>query len=112
MILPMRGVALTLLVAFALAGCGRTNLAVIPKLPLYVCTNGPPRGQPCRDRFDARKLLGLEMPAAEKLAHRRGLMVRPVEIDGHGATVTRDYVSNRIDVAVRDHIVVKIVDRG
>jgi hypothetical protein len=106
----MRRLALTILAALALAGCGKANLAVIPTHPLYVCWAG--RGRSCEGRFDTRKLLGLEMPDAEKVAEKHRFTVRPVEIDGHGVPMTDDYRPDRLDVALRDHIVVKIVGRG
>jgi hypothetical protein len=107
----VRRAALTILAAVVLVGCGKSNRVAFhrPSRPLYVC---PGFEQRCPHPFDARRLLGLEMPVAEALAKRHDLTVRPTKIDGRNVMVLSDFETNRIDVALQDKIIVTILRRG
>lgn len=107
----MRRAAPAVLITLAfVVGCGKPNLVAIdrPSRPLYIC---PGEGR-CSHPFDARRLLGLEMPAAEAAAKLHDLTVRPTKIDGRGVIITMDFETNRIDVALQHKIIVKILHRG
>jgi hypothetical protein len=110
----------TVLTALALAGCGKTSIVAVkrPVIPIYLCSvaRERPNGQ-CVHRFDAGRLIGLRLHAAEKLAQAHGYSVRPVAPLPRGGALERDAESNRIDVETSSFpsahsVVVRLVELG
>lgn len=56
-------------------------------------------------RFDARTLIGLSLDQAVAQAARHGCKSRVVRVDGRWQTVTSDYETHRVDVAVSRGVV-------
>ena len=69
--------------------------------PVYCPKDGP-------NVYDATELVGLDLKAAEAQAKAERCSVRVVERDGEIPPLTSDLVSNRINVEVRDEVVVRI----
>ena len=65
-----------------------------------------------RERFDASRLVGKTVPKARAMAGRHDCLLRVVRRDGVWLTVTADLLTNRINVAVRDGIVRRVVGIG
>jgi hypothetical protein len=109
--------------ALALTGCGCSHVVIArPAHPIYapvICVSKTSRELPkrykrvpCRNRFDLRHLLGVKVSVAEERAAQHGLQVRVTKRDGHGLAEDSMYLSNRVDVAVRDGLVTRVVDFG
>lgn len=98
----MRRLALlAAIAALALAGCGKMNIIAVkrPVIPIYLCSVPRERpGRQCVHRFDAGRLIGLKLHAAEKLAEAHGYTVRVIAPLPRGAALLQDAKSNRIDV--------------
>ena len=111
---------LAVIAALALVGCGKTDILAVrrPVIPIYICSAPRERpGEHCARRFDAGRLIGLKLRAAEKLAEAHGYTVRVVAPLPRGAALFQDAESNRIDVETSsfpsaDSIVVRLVERG
>jgi hypothetical protein len=107
----MRRVALVAVIAVSLA-CASAAAAK----PFEVCARRVwPSGR-CVRRFDAERLVGLRLPAAERLAHRYGLTVRRVWPLAKDESLTEDDRPSRIDVICRaaneNSVIVKIKETG
>jgi hypothetical protein len=63
---------------------------------------GCPEGAAEAGRLDARRLIGLRLPAARALAGDFACTVRVIERDGRSLPHTQDLRRDRINVAVRD----------
>ena len=61
------------------------------------------------ERLDAARLVGKTVRRAKAIAERHECTVRVVRRNGVPLPVTDDYLTNRINVAVRDGIVKRIV---
>jgi hypothetical protein len=61
------------------------------------------------ERFDARELVGLRVGKARRTAERHDCSLRVVRRDGEWLVVTQDIRTDRINVAVRDRRVRRIV---
>jgi hypothetical protein len=106
-----------LAVGSVLAACGSTTLAIDrPSRPIWVCLLSTPRREGCRDRFDARRLLGLSLPAAQRIARRRGYSVRRVKPLGPKEAVTMDLRYGRLDIETNapteSSTVIRFVEQG
>jgi hypothetical protein len=116
----MRKLTLAALIAVALAGCGKANIVAVkrPVLPIYICSmSGERASGHCEHRFDAGQLIGMKVPAAERLAKAHGYILRPIAPLPPGAALFDDAQSNRIDIEVSSFpsasaIVVRLVSRG
>lgn len=75
-------------------------------------TNEVTRSAERDERFDAGRLLGKTMPRARRLARRHGCSVRVVTRDGELLIVSQDFNPYRINVAVRDHLVKRMMGVG
>jgi hypothetical protein len=82
--------------------------------------SGGERGPFCPERLelkagallDTGRLEGKSLRRAREIARRNGCTIRIVRLDGAWLSVTQDYVTNRINVAVRDGIVKRVVSIG
>ena len=70
------------------------------------CPSDDPTG------FQTKRLVGLKLPAAESTAKAGGCTVRVVRRDGKDLPATADFQASRIDVAVSDNVVRKILGVG
>jgi hypothetical protein len=111
--------AALLLIASAMSGCGKSSIVAVkrPAIAINVCQNVHDEGyDPCPGLFDVGRIIGLRLPAAEKLAESHGYKVRSVAPLGEHEALTADFESNRLDVECdstsRDCIVVRYVERG
>lgn len=105
------------LVSLVLSGCGSGKLAIaVPAHGLYDsylgCASSHRTAKRCPSRFDLRGLLGLSVDQAKAKALARGLTIEAVMSDGR--RIARDLVFDpaRIDVAVRQKTVTKILRVG
>jgi hypothetical protein len=64
-----------------------------------------PRGEP---GFDANRIEGERTRRARRIAARHACTIRVVKRDGVEYAVTDDFVTNRINVVVRDRHVVRV----
>jgi hypothetical protein len=101
----MRAAATACLTALVLVALGGGQSAAATEAPqeTHLCprADAPP--------FDARELVGLRVRRARATAERHDCLLRVVRRDGEPLIVTQDFLANRIDVAVRDHVVRRIV---
>lgn len=104
--------------AVAVSGCGSAgdpdpDVRVPPAEPVW-CPEDAPVGAPVLDdttskqRFDARRLIGLDEEEAQRLSARHGCAVRVVIRDGDHLAVTNDFSWQRINVEVEGDVVVAI----
>jgi hypothetical protein len=97
----MRAVPVAMLLALALAlTAGAANAQT------------PSGGHFCprhSEEFDARELVGLQVGKARRRAERHDCSLRVVRRNGEWLVVTQDFRSDRINVAVRDRRVRRIV---
>lgn len=86
--------------------------ATIPDLPV----NKDPSAVTCTGRpegvFDATSIIGQSEAEAADAAAAEGCAIRVVERDGRSLAVTDDFRPDRINVAVEDAVVTKIVSLG
>lgn len=75
--------------------------------PAAVTCTAPPQGV-----FDATTIVGQSEADAAAAAEAEGCSIRVVERDGRGLAATDDFRPDRINVAVADGIVEKIVSLG
>ena len=61
------------------------------------------------ERLDTHRLVGKSLRRARRIARRNECEVRVVRRDGVSLPVTDDYVTNRINVAVRGGIVKRVL---
>jgi hypothetical protein len=114
----MRKIFLALVVALALAGCGKSDIVAVkqPLLPIYVCSGLGYRSQRCAQKFNAGLLIGLRLSRAERLAKTHGYVVQREAPVAGGFMSGLMYLSNRIDVECndtsRDCVVVRIIGKG
>ncbi len=100
----------------ALAGCGGGDEnadadIVRPGEPLYCPAEND--GSPAASgTFDARDLLGLSVEDAEQRAEAAGCTVRVLSEDGEERAATMDLRIDRVNVEVRDGIVVVLRNIG
>jgi hypothetical protein len=110
---------LAVIAAVSLAGCGKSSIVAVkrPVLPIYVCAiPGERPSAHCTRRFDAGQLIGLKLPAAERLAKSRGYTVLR-EAPVHGRFISDlMFVTDQLDVECdntsRDCTVVRLIGRG
>jgi hypothetical protein len=95
----MRAAAAAALVALALVGSADAASA-----RGHVC----PRDSATKS-YDARELVGLGVGKARRVAEAHQCLLRVVRRDGEWLIVTQEFRANRINVAVRDRIVRRIV---
>jgi hypothetical protein len=113
---------LALLVAtlmLLLAGCGKRSLVAVrrPVKPIWICEISLlAQERACRDGFDAGSLVGLRLPAAERLAAAHGYKVSRVAPLAENEDLIADWESNRLDVETdstgEQSTVVRFVERG
>jgi hypothetical protein len=116
----MRRLALVAVSAVLALGCGKANIVAVkrPAIPIYICSVPRERpGEQCVHRFDAGRMIGLKLPAAEKLAKAHGYTVRSVAPLPREAALTQDYETDRLDVETSSFpssrsVVVRLVQRG
>jgi hypothetical protein len=70
------------------------------------CPAGLPGG------FKTKRVVGLTLGKAKRRADANGCSVRVVKRDGENLSVTADYVQNRINVAVADERVKRVLAVG
>jgi hypothetical protein len=105
----VRAAAAALMAALAFAGAaGPSAAAPPPPSGRHVCPR-PPAGPPTPEGYDARELVGLRVGKAKRVAERHGCTLRVVRRDGEWLVVTQDFRTDRINVAVRDRVVRRIV---
>lgn len=84
----------------------------VPELPdnddpsAVICT-APPEGV-----FDATSIVGKSESAATTAAEEQGCSIRVVERDGRALAVTEDFRPDRVNVAVEDETVTKVLSLG
>ena len=104
-----RGAAAVVVVLIALgsgtatAGAPRVDR---PAKPVWCPLNGG------SGTYDARRLLGRRLSTARRLAQSHRCTVRVVVKDGEALAVTKDFNRRRINVKIRDWIVVGLSDVG
>ena len=88
---------------------GGTTIPDLPRNddPSAVRCTAPPQGV-----FDATAVVGLPLEKAEATAEQKGCSVRMVERDGEQLAVTQDFRPDRVNVAIRDGEVTRIVGIG
>jgi hypothetical protein len=91
---------LTVLGAVAAALAGPAGVAGASERPQYC-----PRGEP---GFDANRIEGERTRRARRIAASHDCTTRVVKRDGVEYAVTDDFVTNRINVVVRDRHVVRV----
>ena len=62
--------------------------------------------------MDFEKIIGMKFTEAAKAIQQEGFKVRITKQDGKNLIVTMDFDVNRINVAVDDDVVTKILGRG
>ena len=62
-----------------------------------------------RESYDARDLVGLRVGKARHVAEKHRCTLRVVRRNGEDLVVTQDFRTDRINVAVRRHVVKRIV---
>lgn len=62
--------------------------------------------------FNALTLEGLSLQAAEDAARRYGCTVRTVQRDGERLAVTKDYLTNRVNVVTVDNKITRVESIG
>jgi hypothetical protein len=62
----------------------------------------------CRGRFDARRLLGMQLRAARQLGSSEGFALQSTIVNGRRLLTTADYRPNRVDIVVRNGRIVGI----
>jgi hypothetical protein len=105
------GIALAAVAATALAGCGGSSPkvhVVRPAKPVWCPAEVKMRGRVVRPRgrFDARRILGLSLADAAKLADANGCDVRSTTL-GKGEALTMDLRIDRVDVVVEHDTVAR-----
>jgi hypothetical protein len=102
----MRPALVALLAALALVGAAAPSAAggEATSAGGHLC----PR-EVATEQFDARKLVGMRVGDARRKAERHNCLLRVVRRDGEWLVVTQDFLANRINVAVRDRRVRRIV---
>jgi hypothetical protein len=88
-------------------------IAAVLLLALFAPAAAPAAGMDpgrlCGEGLDVHRLKGKPMGRAERLARRHECVVRTVRLNGLWLSVTQDYVTNRINVAVRDGTVKRVL---
>jgi hypothetical protein len=102
----LRAALVGLLAVLALAG--PSAAAPPPPSGGYICPR-PQAGPPMRESYDARDLVGLRVAKARRVAERHRCTLRVVRRNGEDLVVTQDFRTDRINVAVRRHVVKRIV---
>ena len=103
---PLLALGLSFAVAVSVAAPSRADAA--SRCP----TNETPGALSGAERFDANRLVGKTVRRARRLARRHDCFVRVVKRDGVLLIVTQDFQPYRINVAVRDHVVKRVVGIG
>lgn len=106
----LRALIAALLIAVLALGAFAPPATADPSYERPLCPTSD--GLRSEQRFDAARLVGRSMPAARKLANRHGCSVRVVKRNGEWLAVTEDFSPSRINVAVREGTVVRIVSIG
>jgi len=111
--------ALTLATLASLILPASTPAAVIvarPTTPVYICAAHFRHAYRCKLRWDAGALIGLTLPAAQRVAQVYGQNVRRVAPLAPHEAVTADFKPNRVDVetdsTAADSTVVRVVGIG
>jgi hypothetical protein len=110
--------AAVLLVALALASCGKSAILTVrrPLEPIRVCDNLTNSEYGCRHEFDAGSLVGMSLPDARQLANAHGYVVRRVAPLKRNETLATGLRKDRIDVETDsssdEGTVVRFVEKG
>ena len=85
--------------------------------PFYVCRNDPRKtDRICVDRFNAARLVGLRLAAAERLAAQHGYVLRRAAPLRKGEYLRMDYESDRVEVETSapndESTIIRIIGRG
>jgi hypothetical protein len=100
-------------IGLAIGGCGKHDYVTVvrPNHPVHsrLCARGHLFGNPpCYTNFDARRLLGLKLAAAERLARKYGLHTEVWSRDGYVGLHIADLEYGRIDVNTEHGVVASI----
>lgn len=97
-----------------LAGCGSDEIstpAPPPETPAAAAVYCPSARKP-PEAFDANTLVGKTLSDAKQEAAKFGCSVRAVELDGKPQAATMDFREDRVNVAISDGRVTKVLSIG
>jgi hypothetical protein len=106
------GLALLLLLLAVLGGFLAAKLRGAHSKPVLHRAARPEYIRCVLGRLDARVLVGMRVRRAEDYAHGPGCVVRVLVVDGRGIAHTSEGLSNRVNVASEDGVVVRILTFG